>query len=167
MFYTACLDQTPNVVLDQSEVVSLRWTSPYAMLSEYSNGGVFLAPPQVYEMSRFANVSSFSQLNKFCQERNKLGIDRWLPVIGAANDGVVSLLPGDDLYPTEPDLLGTGPGPDFPFSLEEMRNRCTNLNRIDIQGPFACAHCNITPSRGMLPPISYIGASQINFQSAL
>ncbi|XP_003737550.1 nucleoside diphosphate-linked moiety X motif 19 [Galendromus occidentalis] len=167
MFYATCLDQTPNVVLDQSEVVSLRWTRPLAILAEYSNGSVFLAPPQVYEMSRLANMSSYGQLSKFCQERNKLGIDRWLPVIGATSDGVVSLLPGDDLYPTEPDLLGVGPGPDFPFSLEEMRSRCSNLNRIDVQGPFACAHCNITPSRGMLSPISYAGTSHVNFQSMI
>ncbi|XP_022667738.1 nucleoside diphosphate-linked moiety X motif 19-like isoform X2 [Varroa jacobsoni] len=167
LFYVACLDQTPRVVLDQSEVVTLRWTTPLSILEEYSAGAVFLAPPQVYEMSRLASIPSYAHLARFAREREFLGVDRWLPVIGAASDGVVSLLPGDDLYPAEPDIYGNGPGPEFPFTLEEMRARCANLNRMDVQGPFACAHCNIEPPRGVPAPISFKGESQLNFQSML
>lgn len=94
MFYVACLDQMPNVILDQSEVVTLRWTTPLAILEEYSGGSVFLAPPQVYEMSRLATMSSFNNLSKLARERERLGVERWMPVVGAANDGVVALLPG-------------------------------------------------------------------------
>lgn len=94
LFYVACLDQTPRVVLDQSEVVTLRWTTPLSILEEYSAGAVFLAPPQVYEMSRLASIPSYAHLARFAREREFLGVDRWLPVIGAASDGVVSLLPG-------------------------------------------------------------------------
>ncbi|XP_003745029.1 nucleoside diphosphate-linked moiety X motif 19 [Galendromus occidentalis] len=167
MFYVACLDQMPNVILDQSEVVTLRWTTPLAILEEYSGGSVFLAPPQVYEMSRLATMSSFNNLAKLARERERLGVERWMPVVGAANDGVVALLPGDDLYPAEPDIYGNGPGPEYPFTLEEVRKRCEHLNRMDVQGPFACAHCNIPPPRGIPCPISYVGTSQLNFQSVL
>ena len=94
MFYVTCLDQMPNVTLDQSEVVTLRWTTPLAILEEYSAGSVFLAPPQVYEMSRLATMNSFNNLSKLARERESLGVERWMPVVGAANDGVVALLPG-------------------------------------------------------------------------
>jgi len=167
MFYLTCLDQTPHVILDQSEVVTLRWTTPVSILEEYSAGGVFLAPPQVYEMSRLCNITSFNHLSKFSMERQLQGVDRWLPIIASANDGVVSLLPGDDLYPDEPDYYGKGPGPEYPFSLEDMRSKCSNLNRMDVQGAFACAHCNIEPPRGIPPPISFKGEHPLNFQSML
>ncbi|XP_040077135.1 nucleoside diphosphate-linked moiety X motif 19 isoform X1 [Ixodes scapularis] len=157
MFYLCCLDKQPEVVLDQSEVITLKWCTPEGMLEDYSTGAVFLAPPQVYETSRLLNMSSFSALSEFACSRAVEGCEQWMPVIASANDGAVSLLPGDDLYPDDPDYYGRGPGPEYPFNLEELRKRCQNLHRMEVQGPLCTAFCNITPPKGHLQPLTFKG----------
>lgn len=157
MFYLCCMDKQPEVVLDQSEVITLKWCTPEGMLEDYSTGAVFLAPPQVYETSRLLNISSFNSLSQFASQRGTQGSEQWMPVIASANDGAVSLLPGDDLYPDDPDYYGRGPGPEYPFSLEELRKRCQNLHRMEVQGPLCTAYSNIEPPRGHLQPQTFKG----------
>ncbi|XP_064466540.1 acyl-coenzyme A diphosphatase NUDT19-like [Ornithodoros turicata] len=158
MFYLCCLDRQPNVVLDQSEVITLKWCTPESMLEEYSTGALFLAPPQVYETARLLNISSFNTLSKFAASRSVEGCQQWMPVIASAIDGAVSLLPGDDLYPEEPDYFGRGPGPELPFTLEELRHRAQNMHRMEVQGPFCTAYSNITPPCGQLKPVTFTGS---------
>ncbi|XP_070382538.1 acyl-coenzyme A diphosphatase NUDT19-like isoform X1 [Dermacentor albipictus] len=157
MFYICCMDKQPQVVLDQSEVITLKWCTPEGMLHDYSTGAVFLAPPQVYETSRLLNITSFAELSQFACQRATEGCEQWMPVIASASDGAVSLLPGDDLYPEEPDYFGRGPGPEYPFSLEELRQRCQNLHRMEVQGPLCTAYSNIEPPRGHLQPQTFEG----------
>ncbi|KAK8769542.1 hypothetical protein V5799_022551 [Amblyomma americanum] len=161
MFYICCMDKQPQVVLDQSEVITLKWCTPEGMLQDYSTGAVFLAPPQVYETSRLLNVTSFAELSQFACRRGAEGCEQWMPVIASASDGAVSLLPGDDLYPEEPDYFGRGPGPEYPFSLEELRKRCQNLHRMEVQGPLCTAYSNIEPPRGHLQPQTFQGTASM------
>ncbi|CAG2109710.1 unnamed protein product [Medioppia subpectinata] len=154
-FYICCLESEPKVVIDNSEVTNLKWCTPVEMLEEHSQERVFLAPPQVYELSRIHNLPNFNAVKDFALKRQSLGIERWLPVISTYNDGAISLLPGDDSYPSDPDLIGKKPIPDFPQSLEEMRAKTVHMNRLELRGPTCQAYCNIKLNCGHLSPFTY------------
>ncbi|GBM48258.1 Nucleoside diphosphate-linked moiety X motif 19 [Araneus ventricosus] len=155
MFYVCCLEKQPEVVLDHSEVVTLKWCTPEEMLEEHSTNALFLAPPQVYELSRLIHFSSFQTLRTFARDRANKGVERWLPVIITCQDGVISLLPGDEMYPRKPDYLGKSPGPDYPVTVDEMRKRHTGIHRIEVRGPICTVFCTISPSCGHLQPLTY------------
>ena len=65
------------------------------MLEEHTQERVFLAPPQVYELSRFYPFKSYDEFRQFIIRREINGCDRWLPVICTYIDGAVSALPGN------------------------------------------------------------------------
>lgn len=125
------------------------------MLDEHSSADVFLAPPQVYELSRLSNFSEFDTLRQFSADRQRLGIERWLPVISTYQDGAVALLPGDEFYPEHPDIMGRKPVPDYPETLAEYGSRAKVLNRLEIRGPVCHARSNIKLPCGHLKPVSH------------
>jgi len=155
IFYICCLENEPKVVLDNTEVTTLKWCTPTEMLEEHSQEKVFLAPPQVYELSRIHNLPNFKAVHEFAIKRQTMGIDRWLPVISTYNNGAISALPGDDTYPQDPDLIGKKPIPDYPQTLEEMRVKTTHMNRLELRGPTCQAFCNIKLNCGHLSPMTY------------
>lgn len=155
MFYVCCLEKQPDVVLDHSEVITLKWCTPQEMLEEHSTNSVFLAPPQVYELSRLIHFSSFQSLRNFAVDRSGKGVERWLPVIITCKDGAISLLPGDEMYPRKPDYLGKSPGPDYAVTVDDMRKRHTGLHRMEVRGPICQAVCTISPTCGHLQPLTY------------
>ncbi|XP_074594561.1 acyl-coenzyme A diphosphatase NUDT19-like [Brevipalpus obovatus] len=154
MFYLCCLDKQPEVVIDNAEVTNLKWCTPKEILKDHKQEGVFLAPPQVYELARIDNLNSFNSIQEFARKREKHGIERWMPVIATYSDGAISSLPGDDLYPAEPDLVGLKPVPDYPQTLQEMRTKSKNMNRIELTGPISNCVCNRKLSCGHLSPIT-------------
>ena len=107
------MGRTPNdgleQLLNQSKivnhfyVVSLFLTS---ILHDHINGKLWLAPPQFWEISRIANLSSFDNLKDFSMKREMKGCETWLPILKFCTDGHYSIYPGDDLYPEEPDYVG-------------------------------------------------------------
>jgi nucleoside diphosphate-linked moiety X motif protein 19 len=137
------------------------------MLEEHSQEKVFLAPPQVYELSRLHNLPNFNAVKEFASRRQQFGVERWLPVIATYRDGALSVLPGDDLYPQQPDIIGRKPIPDFPQSLEEMRTKSRAINRLELRGPTCTAICNMNPSCGHLAPATYPPLSSTMLQSML
>lgn len=155
MFYVSFLEIEPKVVLDNEEVTTLKWCTPTGMLDEHSTADVFLAPPQVYELSRLCNFTEFDTLRQFAAERQALGIERWLPVISTYQDGAVALLPGDEFYPDQPDILGRKPVPDNPETLAEYGARAKIINRLEIRGPVCHARANIKLPCGHLKPVSH------------
>ena len=64
------------------------------MLDEQDKGNAFLAPPQVYELSRLANFPSYQGLKSFAEKREFLGCQRWTPQLIGHRDGAVLVLPG-------------------------------------------------------------------------
>lgn len=125
------------------------------MLEEHVQERVFLAPPQVYELSRIHHLSNFAAVREFSSSRNELGNDRWLPVLATYRDGAISFLPGDSMYPNDPDVIGKKPVPDYPQSVLDIRSQSSELNRIELRGPTCMSFCNIKLPYGHLTPITY------------
>ncbi|GFX81490.1 nucleoside diphosphate-linked moiety X motif 19 [Trichonephila clavipes] len=155
MFYLCCLPRRPDVLLDKGEVTIMRWCTPDEMLTDHFTNSLFLAPPQVYELSRMIPLQSYHDLKKFAKKRELLGCERWMPIISTAIDGAVSYLPGDDLYPKEPDFEGIQKPIEFPYALEDLRAQSKRLHRLEIRGPQCTTYCNITPACGHLQPLTY------------
>jgi nucleoside diphosphate-linked moiety X motif protein 19 len=56
---------------------------------------MWLAPPQVYEMSRLCHFQRLKELKQFAAERELKGSERWMPVRIKCQDGIIALLPGE------------------------------------------------------------------------
>lgn len=95
-FFIAGVEQKPASFEGSSEVVGVEWLGPDQVLKS----GKTLFPPQVYELTRISHVKDISELIKFASKRSGHDSELLYPVIVKAKDGILHLLPGDDLYPT-------------------------------------------------------------------
>ena len=57
------------------------------MLREHLELKAFIAPPQIYELSRLANFRDYASLLDFAIKREKYGIERWSYQINGMQDG--------------------------------------------------------------------------------
>ena len=106
MFYLASLQEVPVTVQDQLEVTASQWTDPASCLQQCTDRQLWLAPPQVYELSKLLNLSRLADLERSARLRQRHGLETWLPVRVECEDGLLSLLPGDHMYPDNPDYVG-------------------------------------------------------------
>lgn len=84
----------------------LQWSSPPEAIELFKSREISLAPPQFYELCRLCNFSSLHELHKFSSDRALEGCECWMPIMLTASDGLIQLLPGDELYPEDPDYTG-------------------------------------------------------------
>ncbi|XP_069918590.1 acyl-coenzyme A diphosphatase NUDT19-like [Oryctolagus cuniculus] len=87
------------------QVLVLQWSSPSEATRSLISKEIWLPPPQFYEIRRLENFASLSDLHIFCLDRASEGVERWLPITLFTADGVVQLLPGDELYLKDSDFL--------------------------------------------------------------
>ena len=106
MFYLASLQEVPVTVQDQLEVTASQWTDPASCLQQCTDRQLWLAPPQVYELSKLLNLTRLADLERSARLRQRHGLETWLPVRVECEDGLLSLLPGDHMYPDNPDYVG-------------------------------------------------------------
>lgn len=120
------------------------------MLEEHTQKRAVLAPPQVYELCRLSNYTSYEQLVSFTEQRESKGIERWCATITGLKDGALLALPGDDYFEK-----GVEVNSRYLPTLEEIRVQSKCLNRIELRAPTMTALCNVTLSNGHDSPISY------------
>lgn len=155
IFYICALGAKPVVRVDNAEVTKPIWCNPVSILEEHRKELVFLAPPQVYELSRMLNYKELERFHRYIKARQVLGTDRWLPVMLTYDDGSISVLPGDERYPTEPELVCKSPYLELSGSVDDINRESKHKNRIDLRGIQSRALCTIEPGCGHLPPITY------------
>ena len=133
-----------------------QWCNPIEILETHRLDQAFLAPPQVYELSRFLRFPKMDRLYRFMRSRQTLGCQRWLPVFLTYDDGALSLVPGDEQYPTEPLLVSDGKQiPEFNGSVHDANRNAKSKNRMELMGIKCRAICTIEPGCGHIPPITY------------
>ncbi|XP_063294540.1 acyl-coenzyme A diphosphatase NUDT19-like [Pelobates fuscus] len=108
-FYICCLEKRPPTSDDQKEVTSFKWWTPLEAIEEYRARRISIGPPQCYELSRLCNMSHIDELHRFSLRRALEGCEQWMTAFMSAEDGVVHVLPGDDLYPDNVDPTGEKP----------------------------------------------------------
>lgn len=129
--------------------------NPPDILEEHQQEQVFLAPPQVYELSRMLHFEKLDKFHQFLDAREVLGTQRWLPVIVTYDDGALSFLPGDQFYPAEPELVSARPVKEETGLVEEMNRKSKFLNRLELRGIKCHTLANINQACGHLFPITY------------
>ncbi|CAH1779779.1 unnamed protein product [Owenia fusiformis] len=153
-FFLCCVDHLPITTHDEKETVKFGWLTPDEVYEDFKNEKLWIAPPQVYELARIANFSKYDDLLKFSKERATEGCEQIMPVISMCTDGRLSLYPGDDLYPSNPDYIGDRDPPlIIDSTIEESRGQAKNLNRMEFLGlnQVSISH-NIVPSCGHIAP---------------
>lgn len=156
IFYMVCLPRRPDVVVDNAEVTMPMWTSPLSILEEHHKDQVFVAPPQVWEMSRMLHFSHLDQLQHFALSRQRQGLERWMPVVTALNDGTLFFLPGDERYPEAPEMIANEPIPSLDSTVDEQEAvSCKNLT-VMRDGHFESV-CTVEPICGHKQPIRFSG----------
>ncbi|XP_063802078.1 acyl-coenzyme A diphosphatase NUDT19 [Pseudophryne corroboree] len=106
VFFICCLPRKPLTSDDQKEVSAYKWWTPEEAIDEYKCQKSWIPPPQFYDLSRLCNFPMIQELNRFSLHRALEGCERWLPVLVHAEDGMLHTLPGDELYPDDPDVTG-------------------------------------------------------------
>ncbi|XP_035693754.1 nucleoside diphosphate-linked moiety X motif 19-like [Branchiostoma floridae] len=151
-FFICCLDHIPPAARDDREIVRAQWLTPAEVLHDFRQEKHIVPPPQVYELSRLCQVPSLAGLHHFSRERGGQGCERWLPIVLPCEDGQVTVLPGDDLYPTHPEVYQGSP---LPSTVAQLRQSAKNIHRresLQRSGfPTANYRCNIPPRFGHLP----------------
>lgn len=157
-FFITFMEKIPNIFPDDKEVVDVKVVSPLEIMKQWHSGAINLPPPQIYEVSRLLSIDSYDDLEKFARERGKKGMDHYFPVKIFTKNGFVSCLPGDDLYPDEPDYTGEQAQLVVQESIEELRGLALNHHRMEMEKHNVKLFVNITPKYGH---ISLIKAMQI------
>ena len=98
---------------------------------------------------------AMEHFHRFLRARQVLGTERWLPVMLTYDDGSISVLPGDDRYPREPQLVTTEPVAELDGSVEDAHRESTHKNRIELRGIQSKAMCTVEPGCGHLPPLTF------------
>ena len=161
IFYTACLDSIPTTMLDQAEVTAVQWTDPASLLHQFYDRQLWLAPPQVYELSRLLHFRCQSDLAQFSAKREQAGLTTWLPVRMQCEDGMLSILPGDSLYPAWPDYVGTdgskaGQQQGTITMAQSAGQGSTPLNRLEFRDTYDCVtRVSGDSQHGHVQPLSY------------
>ncbi|XP_075045304.1 acyl-coenzyme A diphosphatase NUDT19 [Mixophyes fleayi] len=105
-FFICCLPSKPIATDDQKEVSGFKWWTPEEAIDEYRYQQTWIPPPQFYNLSRLCNFTTIKELQRFSLQRALEGCERWLPVMVHVEDGMLHTLPGDELYPDDPDVTG-------------------------------------------------------------
>lgn len=157
VFFLASFLQTPAVHAEKQEVQHLEWGTPKDFIMKNKKEDIMVPPPQYYELSRLNNFKDIDSLSKFANERSECGLERYFPYRINTDNGVYSILPGDDLYPAEIDPTNV----DVAFM--EKLPESSAQNRILHMSPYSNQILvqNHKPKYNHLVPIELIQSSKL------
>ncbi|XP_077989597.1 acyl-coenzyme A diphosphatase NUDT19-like [Glandiceps talaboti] len=161
-FYLCCLDQIPGPEMtpDNTEMVKSKWMNPYRAIEMDRAHKISLVEPQTYEILRILNFNQFTKLYRFNQERSKMGMLRYFTQIVAAKDGIISILPGDNLYDEDRDPCQVDGGmPHIEDTIEESCRKGQHFHRNilhpEAYGKVVDVVCNIQQPYGHVSPVNW------------
>ncbi|XP_063169331.1 acyl-coenzyme A diphosphatase NUDT19 [Candoia aspera] len=155
-YLCCCLGQGPSAAShDRREVAACRWSTPSEAVELFNSQEIWIAAPQFYELCRLCHFSSLHDLERFASERALEGCERWMSVVLMASDGHMHLLPGDDLYPKDPDFTGERkPVLTTNKKIEELMKEAKSLHRIVTQSlNNVTIHMNIESKYKHINPV--------------
>ncbi|XP_037959795.1 nucleoside diphosphate-linked moiety X motif 19-like isoform X2 [Teleopsis dalmanni] len=132
-FFMVALQKTPELLIEKNEVAHYAWKSPLEYLKSYVNKELYLPPPQFYELSRLLHKKDIEELRDFACRRAAKGSILMLPVQYRCTDGIVGLLPGDDMYPK--DTEGINDFIPVKATMQDFRSGATRLHRSEFVNP--------------------------------
>lgn len=151
-FFIVALDSKPDISIQETEVSDFLWKTPEELIKSHLAEEFWLPPPQLYELARLCNLPNINDVANFSHERNLKGITLTFPVQYRTKNGLLHVLPGDDIYPETPNFSEST---DFELfsdkTSEEMRS--SSMNRAEMTSMIDLNFkCNIEPFNGHLKP---------------
>jgi nucleoside diphosphate-linked moiety X motif 19, mitochondrial len=138
-----------------------QWETPAKLIEDYQLEKIWLPPPQLYELSRLCAMNNIDEIVKFAKKRSRLGTIVMCPVQFHCKDGLVHVMPGDDLYPREENFVKPVHNMDEfrDKTRDELRTMAKNLNRAE----FASLHevvlyNNVKSSDGHVNPTAWLSS---------
>ncbi len=103
-------------------------------MSYEGSPGFSFSLKQVYELTRLSKLRSFDSLRSACQSRaSRHNLPSMMPVlVKLKGKCLLSVLPGDELYPEDPDYRAErweGEFPELDMTLDEVNARHPRMNR--------------------------------------
>ncbi|XP_068451514.1 acyl-coenzyme A diphosphatase NUDT19 isoform X2 [Clinocottus analis] len=92
-FFICCLQEIPHALQDEKEIVCFKWSTPSEVLQSYQARELWIAPPQVYELSRMCRIPLLNDLHNFSRQRATEGCEQLLPVVYLKDEHYTTLLP--------------------------------------------------------------------------
>ncbi|GFN99662.1 hydroxyacid-oxoacid transhydrogenase, mitochondrial [Plakobranchus ocellatus] len=153
VFYVCCIHHKQGVEQDLTETVKSMWASPSSLLSANFHHQLVLGPPQIYELARLLHFTSAQDLLEFLSMPGRARVERWFPVTAVCKDHILSLMPGDDLYPENPDQ-GSQLVLFFDESLEDLNKKHPKQHRrcFSFESKMFLPFFNIKPLLGHVGP---------------
>lgn len=146
-FYLVALNSIPPAYPESHEVQNFSWKTPDELLSEYANRQIWLPPPQFVEMRRLSTIENFDNVVEVAKERNKADMELLMPLQFNVKDGMLHVLPGDDLYHEKPNYYESDH--DINQYADEMRSKAKNLCRSEQKDLYDVKlYTNIQPLDG-------------------
>ncbi|XP_063225100.1 acyl-coenzyme A diphosphatase NUDT19-like [Bacillus rossius redtenbacheri] len=133
-FFLTTVNQIPPTNADNIEVSEIKWLTPGEVQRLADAGDITVPIPQLYEVARLSNFSSAESLRHFAELRDAQPSQCWMSVHCACDDGMIFLLPGDDLYPAGEDLEARREVETLVGSVEALRAGAARLNRLESRG---------------------------------
>lgn len=153
-FYLVALNSIPPTYPESHEVQEFSWKTPDELLRQYSKREIWLPPPQFVETRRLSTITSFDQVVDFAMKRNQASMDLLMPLQFKVKDGLLHVLPGDDLYHENPNYFESDHDiNEFEeYTFDEMRSKAKNFCRSEQKDLYDVKlYTNIQPSDGHLP----------------
>jgi len=135
IFYMVVVPQAYQMTICPQEMESAHWLTAEKMLQKCEERTFKMIAPQIYELTRLKSAS-MSRLRNLMRIRLKLGIEGWCPCYIHAQDGYLSVFPGDDLYPEDMDITKFEPIRKNNATLDELRDSTKNHHRIQYRNEF-------------------------------
>lgn len=124
----------PLIDLSNNIIYPIQWSTPADLLASNAAKEIWLPPPQIYELRKLDQVNDFDQVAKFAKWRNQFGTTLFYPVQYPVKDQkLVDFLPGDDLYPKQPNYYEVHTDMDayMEKTAAELLEGCKNLHRTN------------------------------------
>ncbi|KAM4723001.1 acyl-coenzyme A diphosphatase NUDT19 [Rhinophrynus dorsalis] len=162
-FFICCLQNRPIVTDDQKEITTFKWCSPPEAIEEFKSHKIWMPPPQFYELNRLCNFSPILELQRFSINRALEGCERWMPVLVYCKDGILHTLPGDELYPEEPDWMGEKQNIiSTNKTIEEIVQQGGHLHRHIHHDGVSTIFVNISPKYKHINPLTINNGKKSN-----
>ncbi|CAI2302853.1 unnamed protein product [Caenorhabditis sp. 36 PRJEB53466] len=94
-FYFVLVDEEPAVDLCTSEMSDYSWVDPKECVDEAFGGKYALPPPQVYELTRLAQINDWKACEKYANVKKPMCPQ---PIKTIGEDVITNCFPGDHLY---------------------------------------------------------------------
>lgn len=143
-------DVAANLLPDAGEVTSVKVDRADSLLRDHLERRLLIAPPQIYDLARLSTFGSISELVQTARQRESLGLELWAAVAVAVRDGMLYVLPGDDLYPA----TGKDSGPlSLDLTVDQAMKQHARHNRVfALRGQLLQLSVNIPLRLGQRAP---------------